>query len=249
MNTLTRDPRTKWWTRPVVFLIVMIAFTAAPAPSQDLQQYLAETRDMVREGMHQEALERFRWFHANALERQPSMAGVRLSHALSYWRSLGDVYPPALAALLDLRDETVRQLREDPGDRQLFADLIGLNRVLEEERFTIQVFERLLRYDADLADQHRSPALTATLIQAGRPDLLVSDDLLRQFEFERAMLVRVQGSDAATGARTPQESRFIERSLELIATGLSLGQEATAKIIQAGALELTPSQRLRDAVP
>jgi len=64
-----------------------------------MQKYLSDTQQMVREGRYQEALERFVWFHDHALEHEPSaMYGVRLSFALSYWKSLGDVYPPAMTA-------------------------------------------------------------------------------------------------------------------------------------------------------
>ena len=67
---------------------------AVNEPANDMQVYLNETQELVRQQRYAEALERFLWFHDHALEHNPGMAGVRLSFALSYWKNLGDVYPP-----------------------------------------------------------------------------------------------------------------------------------------------------------
>lgn len=76
-------------------LAVAIVFIAVSSRGEDMQKYLSDTQEMVRQGKNQEALERFVWFHDHALEHEPAgMYGVRLSFALSYWKALGDVYPP-----------------------------------------------------------------------------------------------------------------------------------------------------------
>ena len=57
-----------------------------------MSEYLDYARKLHDEGRHQEALERYVWFHDNALDHAPSMYGVRLSFALSDWENLGKVF-------------------------------------------------------------------------------------------------------------------------------------------------------------
>jgi len=76
----------------------------------------------------EEALERFIWFHEHALEHDQSMYGVRLSFALSYWKSLGESYPPAQKALVKTRDDKAKLIREGRGSKNLFHDVMALNR-------------------------------------------------------------------------------------------------------------------------
>jgi hypothetical protein len=91
-----------------------------------MQKYLADTQEMVRQGKHQEALDRFIWFHEHALENDPAMYGVRLSFALSYWKALGDVFEPANAAMVDLRDRTTKKVSDKGGTVAQFHDVVAL---------------------------------------------------------------------------------------------------------------------------
>src|SRR5690349_9740269 len=94
----------------------------------EMQEYLFKTRDIQAEGNFQEALMRYVWYHEHALEYDRAVYGVRLSFALSYWKELADVYPPALVALKQMRDNKTKILiekdisRELSLDRELFAD-------------------------------------------------------------------------------------------------------------------------------
>jgi hypothetical protein len=225
-------------------VLLLLAFVAGPAAGQDMQAYLAETRNLVREGQYQVALGRFIWFHQNALEREPSMAGVRLSFALSDWRRLGETYPPAMNALIETRDATRRQFRDRPTERQLFADLNALNRTLDEENLTIDLFAEIVRESPELAANLRSTALTPVLIDSGRLDLLVPDDLIAQSRLDR---YRVERS-ASSAARVRLLEWYVEESLTLIATALAMGEESTARRIQAEALNIVADQRLQEAV-
>jgi len=95
--------------RKVLGLAILLA--AVTCRGENMQKYLSDTQQMVREGRYQEALERFVWFHDHALEHEPSaMYGVRLSFALSYWKSLGDVYPPAMTALVEMRNRKEKRV-------------------------------------------------------------------------------------------------------------------------------------------
>ena len=100
--------------------------------ANDMQAYLNRTQQLVRQRKYREASDRFVWFDEHALEHDPGMSGVRLSFALSYWKDLGDVYPPAKQAMVDMRDRKTWQLWEGRGNVALFSDVAALNRTLNE---------------------------------------------------------------------------------------------------------------------
>ena len=59
-----------------------------PPENPDPQQILHEAQGDFKEQRYKDALAKHIWFHDHALEYQPSMYGVRLSFALSYWKQL-----------------------------------------------------------------------------------------------------------------------------------------------------------------
>jgi hypothetical protein len=84
----------------------------------------------VKEGCYEEALSEFVWFHEHALEELPSLYGVRLSFALSYWAQLAEVYPKARVVLEQIRDKKADAVLSPSADRALFHDVVAINRVL-----------------------------------------------------------------------------------------------------------------------
>ncbi|MFO1093722.1 MAG: hypothetical protein U0992_10475 [Planctomycetaceae bacterium] len=70
-----------------------------PDPSDILQEAVDDSRD----GRSELALTKFLWFHGNALHYEPSLLGVRLSFALSYWLDFASEYKPAMDAYLRVR--------------------------------------------------------------------------------------------------------------------------------------------------
>jgi hypothetical protein len=251
------------WMRLVsVVVFIGLMGIATRAQAQDMRQYLDETREMVRGGRFEEALERMVWFHHHALDYGPGMAGVRLSFALSDWKQLGDVYPPARAALVATRDTTLQQLLENPGESRHFQDLNGLNRVLGEESLILDVFAQLAAEHPEAAKNHwsspdRPGTATRLALEAKRLDLLRAHgvDLLLEFDRERqqreSMIRAVERGDPRIAERAKQsvDRRLVEQSLLLIEIGLALGQEANARTIQERALAIIPDQRIRGAIP
>jgi menaquinone-dependent protoporphyrinogen IX oxidase len=67
--------------------------------NMNAQDRLHAAQRAVREGRYEEALSEFVRFHEHALEELPSLYGVRLSFALSYWAHLAEVYPKARVVL------------------------------------------------------------------------------------------------------------------------------------------------------
>ena len=98
---------------------ILLMFLSISLFAQDMGIYLKETRDMIKEDKYPEALDRCLWFHDYALEKQPAMKGVRLSFALRDWKSLADVYPPALTAMKETRDKKIEEINVNGGTKEL----------------------------------------------------------------------------------------------------------------------------------
>jgi hypothetical protein len=232
----------------------------APASSQEMTIYLEETRQLLRQGRNEEALERLLWFYDNSLALQPSIAGVRNSAALYHWVTLGSVYPPARAALVAVRDGKAAQLQENPSDTRAFNDLVALNRALEEPQRTLAVFEQITQTMPDAARAHwgRNVELRQLVIDSRRLDLIRAQgsNLLQEFErsletTERAIagLTEAGRADLAATMRETRNRTLVPESLALIEMALALDDIATARTIQQRALAIVNDPRLRSAVP
>jgi hypothetical protein len=125
----------------------------APPDTPDPSEILDSARKDTLAGWHADALAKFLWFHHNALRYRDSLAGVRLSFALSGWLDLGGVYPPARAAFLRTRDDAEAACAAEPGFEP-FHDLAALNGYLGDGRRTADVFAAIAR---------RSPAIAELL--------------------------------------------------------------------------------------
>jgi hypothetical protein len=79
------------------------------------------------------------------------MSGVRLSFALSYWKSLGQEYPPALEKLRQIRDELAAKANEGMDIGSGFHDLASINRTLEEDSKTTDAFKILVAKNPEAA--------------------------------------------------------------------------------------------------
>ncbi len=111
-----------------------------PDPHTILQEASADTRS----GDYETALAKHLWYHDNALKIQPSQSGVRLSFAMSHWLELGEVYPPALSKMREVRDEVDARIRDKEQVRVNFADFhefIAFNRTLRNDQRTVDTFK------------------------------------------------------------------------------------------------------------
>jgi hypothetical protein len=109
----------------------------------DPRDRLTKAQAAADAGDYETALSEYVWFHNHALEYRPSLYGVRVSFALSYWKNLGDVYPPALLALRTIRGDKTATLLRGEKDRELFHDVASINEYLGEERSTYELFRTL----------------------------------------------------------------------------------------------------------
>ena len=165
-------------------------FTVFPdAPyGTDMHAYLNKTKQLVRQRHYQEALKRHVWFHEHAIEHDPGMSGVRLSFALSAWRDLAEVYPPAKKALVDTRDRKTLQIKQ--GARQPGV-VPGCGRT--EPNLGRECQNRAALSGTRQDQWPRSPAGAGTMqehaVQGKQYDLLGKyiKDLLKEYDRVKAM--------------------------------------------------------------
>ena len=218
-----------------------------------MQKYLSHTQDLVRQGKYQEALERFLWFHDHALEHDPAMYGVRLSFALSYWKQLGEVYPPALAALKKNRGDKTTLLLAGKGNRELFNDVAAINRTLEDDSKTVDLFRKLDRDQGTLAATCWDIAKEA-VIKAKAYDLARKyiGNPVREFgkikEMYEMNTSMYGGKNFGESFKAYNENNFVEEVIRLIDVAVALNDMKAAKEIQVKALSILDDYRLRDAI-
>ena len=139
----------------------------SPPENPDAKAILDEAQRDTAAGQYAIALQKHIWFHHNALKLQPSLYGVRLSFALVYWKTLADQYPPALQALIEIRDTAEKTVRSDAatGDelRNAFHEFEAINKFLNETSRTCNLFAWLDTHKPSAARQFYRLAQTALL--------------------------------------------------------------------------------------
>ncbi|WP_010583194.1 hypothetical protein [Schlesneria paludicola] len=182
-------------------LFIMFAVNAAladkwePPENPDPQSILTEAQADVRDKRYEIALDKFVWFHEHALEFQPAMTGVRLSFALGYWYDLGQKYPPALDKLEDARDVAARKVADGTNLVASFHDFASINRTLDEETLTQELFEVLDSQNAKAAKKVFGLAQPA-LVRA-KAYALCAKYLEPESDFKRMKLIYNQGKKLA----------------------------------------------------
>lgn len=143
---------------PTILLLptISLADEWTPPKNPDPSTIMREARADTARGNYEVALAKQLWYHDNAVKLQPSQSGVRRSFALSYWLELGEVYPPALEKMRQIRDETENRIRDENHVRvnfEDFHDFVALNRTLRQEERTAKIFKWL--DEADEQDAKR----------------------------------------------------------------------------------------------
>jgi tetratricopeptide (TPR) repeat protein len=76
----------------------------------------------------------------------------RLPLALSGWMALGEKYPKAKQALVDLRDQGTRECLRGRGDAGLFQEVAGINAALEDDGATVALFKDVRQHHPSQAE-------------------------------------------------------------------------------------------------
>lgn len=220
----------------------------------DLQEYLWNTHDMVEDKQYSAALERYVWFHEHALEHNPHMSGVRLSFALGGWRELADVYPPAMEALVETRDRAAAQVRNGAGSWDGFHDVQSLNRYLDDESLTVELFGHLHETEPKLAQRVWNVA-KSDLIAAGRYELAKHyignpmhslAAIRRSYERNQTRYGDANGEDQLF--REYNENKFVEETLELMQVFTALEKHDLVEQIGNEALKTFRDPRIEYAM-
>jgi hypothetical protein len=233
-------------------LVLIFGFLSCSLNAQDMQKYLAETRTLIQEGKNEEALKRCIWFHNHALEYQESMTGVRLSFALSDWKKLGDQYPPALAALKEIRDQKTKKIIDSADNPNLFQDVASINRTLYNNDKTVSLFKSLSEV---------KPQFAKDCWIFAKPYLFESKsyDIIKKYignpmlEFnsikERFFLLNKIPESITTGRdrlKVNFSNNFVNESINLIQFSVAVKDIKSAKEIQKMALAVVDDYRLKN---
>jgi len=236
-------------------LALLLVVMSAAARADDMQQYLQDTQAMIQAGQHKEALERCLWFHEHAVEHDPGMSAVRLSFALSYWQNLGKVYPPARVAMIEVRDNVTKQVAAHPEKFALFQEAAALNRTLDENAKTVELFQLLDQTHPDSARLDWIVAKDA-VIAAKRYDLAKKyigtpleafNRIKEMYDYNVKLYDNPQLKKA--DLKKYNDNRLVTESLQLIEVLLALGDPKGAAETQAKALAIHDDVRLRAAIP
>lgn len=237
-----------------VIIIALIIFFSSCSKKDEMRQYLKKTRSLIKDGKNKEALERCIWFHDNVLKHRPSMAGVRLSFALSDWKKLGEVYPPALDSLVSIRNRKTNQLINKDAPSDYFSDISAINRTLGEGEKTIELFEKLTKLQPN--NSYKYWIYTkAPLFAAKRYDIIKNyiGNPLREFSimvenYDRDTLMYKKLKLGGAHFKAYNEDSFVKQCLQLIEFAMALNDKKSAIEIQQKALKIVEDYRLRDAI-
>lgn len=215
--------------------------------------YLDETRKMARNGEYQQALDRYIWFDKHILEQDTGMAGVRRSFALSYWKELADVYPPAMDSLEKNRDTKTQKLIAEGNSKDDFADIVAINRTLGENSKSIDVFEFISEKYPILAKESCRYVLD-DLLAAKRYGLIKKNvnNILEQYERiesnYRNSFQEIGTLDDSLMVKKYMENSFVQKSIELIQYCRAINDSNSAREIQKKSLALINNKLIKDAL-
>jgi len=236
-------------------LIAIITFLASfSVHAEDMQKYLRDTDKMIEQGKYQEALDRCIWFHEHALEHEPAMYGVRLSFALSDWKRLGDVFPPAMAALKKTRDDKTALMIDKKGNFNLFQDVASLNQTLGEDKETVVLFRKLDQEQKDLATRCWELAKEA-VIKTKAYDLakkylgnpVLEFNTIKERYDENVKMYG--GKNFGAHFKSYNQNHFVKETLLLLDVTAALDDTTATKEIRGKALAVIDDPRLREAIP
>ncbi len=223
----------------------------AVAADPDPDKVLSEAKTLARQGKYEEALQKHLWYHDNALKLMPSHAGVRLSFALSDWVELGRKYPKAKEALVATRDRNATALANGKGWFDLFHDVTAINRELDENAKTVQLFKAVRAKDPRLAAQCYHAAKDDLV--AGReyelcsgytPDALKAFDRIQEMRELNLKLAK----DGVASLKEFADKSFTEETCRLIEILSGANRKPDAEKVRERALAVRNDAGLREAI-
>ena len=231
----------------LVVILLLLAFPLSPSLAEDMQAYLQETQKLVDKGEYEEALERHVWFHDHSLEHERAMAGVRLSFALMDWKKLGDVYPPALKRMEEIRNAKQNILLGGKGDDSLFQDVTSLNGTLGETQKSIELFKKI-----ESKNSQRAAKLWLyiqdTVFELGEYDIAKRyvKDFSKNYKIAYADYLRQDALFEGADEKNWNKKNFVKKCIQLITVADMTGHPDMASEIKKKALEVVDDAEIQN---
>jgi hypothetical protein len=219
----------------------------------DPQTALDEALDFAVQGRYEEALQRHVWLHQHADREWHWGEWYSSTHS---WAILGEMYPPARQALIDIRDQTAATVRAGDWSWRLFDEVAIINEHLREESATAGLFLDLHRADPNRAGQFYKYA-EAGLVARGLYAVCAAHlpDPLSRFEELRAVFRRllsrvaeIYPPDKLGRFRWVAERQLAKEIGRLLTILIAVGRVDETEQVRAFALAETESTAAREAI-
>lgn len=225
------------------------ATSAAPArrvlthAQETAQAATARAQRLIREGKPQAALDEYLQLYRYLDGKRtvlPGQQGVMLA-----LKTLGATFPPALAALRDLRDTALKKLAAAPGQRELISEIALLNERLGDGAASMALYDSLP--PGDPGRQSIGLIAHTAFVEARRyTDALVGKsygNMLNEFDMNVRSSARVTGPSQANSISFATRSTL--SNLEVLA---GTGQLKEANELAAKLLAFDSSDATRAAI-
>lgn len=233
--------------------------TASIKPGDiNLKTFMQDNRELIKHGEFKKVLQRHIWYHDHALDYDRSLTGVRLSFALNDWKKLGEQYPPALEAMKKIRDKKNRLVTKN-GSIGLFGDVVALNRTLNENNKTVDLFKTVEAKQPEAAKSCFRWA-KAALFAANQYSTINKylgdpvqefENIQRSYDVLSKLTNRTLPKEEAylkasrdSIAKKIQNNNLVTNSVQLIQYTVAIKDLKSAKEIQQKALALVKDDRL-----
>jgi len=236
-------------------LLILSLLLAFNTYASDMQQYLQDTETLVCDKKYEEALERTIWFHNNALKYDSAISGVRLSFALSEWHEFGKKYPPALAALKDIRDNKTKSIIAGNVSFELFHDIESINDELSEKEKTLALFYKIDKmypiFAKDawiLVKDDVIKSNNQTLIKKYLQNILSEYTKIRNRHIDDMSWYHSKKMDKKNNDElvTWLKNNFVEESIQLIELAIETNDKETAETIKTDAYGIQKDKRISE---
>jgi hypothetical protein len=227
---------------------------------------------LINKGQYDEALRRCLSFH----DQFKASDTIPITFLLRDWIELGRRFPKAKAALLEIRDQDIRECSAGRGYLVLFREAGAINGALHQDDATYALFKTLRDSDPDLAQQctgyiedllvakgeyqwcfdhlgdpqekfdSSREHLTMDLEREKRMD--ESRNSLMERNRERGITNRPAPPDRSAWFIKHDEDRFVGETRRLIEILVATGHKADAEKIRHQAVAVLDDPRLKSAV-
>jgi RNA polymerase sigma factor (sigma-70 family) len=115
---------------------------ALPITSEMVSARFKRAQELVKTGDPALALRELLWCYNTGMPRISGMSAVRVSFLPAALSELGERYPPALAALRDLRDQALPRVQASERDFEATQEFASLNYALKDDQANLTLFDQ-----------------------------------------------------------------------------------------------------------